>query len=322
MSGQVKMERAVVLRALQGDVPESERGGCATPGVDMEDRDDGATSTRADPGFRHSQAERAMPPDGAIDANADLLVRDGDVAEFIGHELRNPLTAITTLAELVLDRSGDDLDEESRRDLRRIVGAADQMSSSIDGVTSVLRPKGCHGEREFDATDLVRKVVHDIAAEAHGPSFQVRVGLLPTLRGDPAQLRLVFHNLVGNAVKYRNPAVPLHITVTAVRGARHILFSVTDNGLGIPEEERRRVFELGYRATGGGADGSGVGLALCRRIVRRNGGAIWVDCAVRTGTRICFTIPSSVLTSGQGGRFPNGDRAAGRGGTSDRGRGS
>ena len=222
----------------------------------------------------------------------DLTPSGARFAEFVGHELRNPLTAITTFAELVLDRHGAELDSEARGHLRRIVGAADQMRGSIDGVTSLFREDPGHVVTLVDTAALVREVVDCGADLTAGPEVAVDIGALPVVRGRSGQLRLVFENLIGNAVKYRRPDTPLRIRVRAMRGGRHIRFSVTDNGIGIPPQDRRRVFDLGYRAASGGdVAGTGVGLALCRRVVRQHGGAIWVDCGAHTGTRICFTLP-------------------------------
>jgi signal transduction histidine kinase len=113
------------------------------------------------------------------------------------------------------------------------------------------------------------------------------------LTGDPTLLRQLLQNLVGNAVKYRHPDRAGEVEVCARRDGSEWLVSVRDNGIGIPDDQRGRVFEMFARVQPGSRLGHGVGLSTCERIVTRHGGRIWIDTAPGGGTTVFFTLPDA-----------------------------
>src|SRR2546422_437135 len=122
---------------------------------------------------------------------------------------------------------------------------------------------------------------------------------LPTVRGDPSQLTQLFQNLIGNAVKFRGPD-RAEVQISAVRRGGEWLFLVRDNGIGIAPEYRERIFVIFQRLHGRNEyPGTGIGLAICKRIVTRHGGRIWVESQPGRGPAVCFTL-SRAETPGAG----------------------
>jgi chemotaxis family two-component system sensor kinase Cph1 len=134
----------------------------------------------------------------------------------------------------------------------------------------------------------VAEVAEDLRPQLAGAELSICE--LPAVDADPRQLRRVFQNLVGNAVKFRGKAAP-RVEVSALRGREEWIVSVCDNGVGVDPEQSTRIFGMFARANGEG-DGNGIGLAVCRRIVEAHGGRIWVEPNEGGGSAFRFTLPS------------------------------
>ena len=116
-------------------------------------------------------------------------------------------------------------------------------------------------------------------------------GTLPTLRGYATELRLLLQNLIGNAIKYRHPGRPPHVEVSASASAAGWRISIADNGIGIPAKHRERVFLIFQRLHGRGEfEGTGIGLAHCRKVVDLHGGRLWIEDGINGGSRFVFTL--------------------------------
>ena len=120
---------------------------------------------------------------------------------------------------------------------------------------------------------------------------RIHRGQLPSVQGDRTQLSRLFQNLVGNAIKYRHPARPPFIQISAESQSSDWLFSVKDNGIGIEPEYTEKVFGIFKRLHGRDNPGTGMGLAICRKIVTRHGGRIWVESMPDAGSTFFFTLP-------------------------------
>jgi light-regulated signal transduction histidine kinase (bacteriophytochrome) len=114
---------------------------------------------------------------------------------------------------------------------------------------------------------------------------------LPTVLADQVQLVQLFQNLMSNAIKYRLPEVPPHIHISAAQTARHCVVSVRDNGIGIDPDQAERIFGVFERLHGKDIPGTGIGLAICKRIVEKHGGNIWVESSRGEGATFRFTLP-------------------------------
>jgi PAS domain-containing protein len=234
----------------------------------------------------------------------DLTVFAGVVA----HDLKAPLTVIRghceAAAELLADGDGGDTapvlalaQAQAQDSLSRVVHAVDRMAAMIDTLLAytTARDAPLH-TKDLDVGELVAEVVHDRVGHlppAEAPA--VYIGALPRVHADPAMLRHVLDNLIGNAVKYvrRGTAARIDVTGTTADGWARI--EVADRGIGIPDRDKPAVFESFHRAhAAAGYAGTGLGLAICRRIVERHGGEIGVTDNPGGGTRFHFTLPSSV----------------------------
>jgi len=205
-------------------------------------------------------------------------------ANLVAHDLSEPLASMQLLVTLLEQRPDTPPSPEVLRQLR---SSAERARELIDGVLAYARS----GELRTERVDLAR-VVAEVAAdlrpalEAHG---ELLVGELPEVEADPRQLRRVFQNLVSNALRFRRGDTVL-IEVSALRDAREFVVSVRDDGIGVPQKHGRRVFAM-FSRLDTSAEGIGLGLAVCRRIVEAHGGQIWVEPADGGGSVFRFTLP-------------------------------
>jgi signal transduction histidine kinase len=206
-------------------------------------------------------------------------------ADVVAHDLSEPVAGISLLVGLLERRAGEPPPAEVLRQLR---SSTERARDLIDGVLVYARAGELDTERVALAR-LVGEVEEDLRSSLEEAGAALRVGELPEVEGDPRQLRRVLQNLVGNAVKFRGDA-PLRIDVEAVRDSQEWVVTVRDNGPGVDPEQATRIFGMFSRGSRD-ADGAGIGLAVCRRIVEAHGGRIWVEPAAGGGSAFRFTMP-------------------------------
>ncbi|HLB10467.1 MAG TPA: ATP-binding protein, partial [Gemmatimonadaceae bacterium] len=208
------------------------------------------------------------------------------------HDLQEPLRMVSSYTQLLERRYSDKLDEDAREFIGYAVDGANRMQRLINDLLdfSRLSTRG----RPLVPTDIaeVLAVVRanlSVAMEESGAL--VTNDELPWVVADAGQMGQLFQNLIGNAIKFRNGARP-HVHVGAVESDAHWQFSVHDDGIGIEPEYFERIFVIFQRLhTKDEYPGTGIGLALCRRIVERHGGTIWVESKPHEGSTFYFTIP-------------------------------
>jgi light-regulated signal transduction histidine kinase (bacteriophytochrome) len=144
-----------------------------------------------------------------------------------------------------------------------------------------------------DCNALLARARDDLSTAIEASGAEVEAGPLPTVEGDASLLRLVFQNLIGNAIKFRGDAPP-RVRVDAERADGQWRFSVADNGIGIDPEYAERIFVIFQRLHPRSSyEGTGIGLAMCRKIVEYHGGRMWLDTDNGAGgSRFCFTLPA------------------------------
>ncbi|MCH1865460.1 ATP-binding protein [Nocardioides sp. CFH 31398] len=218
------------------------------------------------------------------------------LAEFAAtaaHDLRNPLTALRGWLEMATETATDG---PSQLSLSRAREAAARMQALITDLLEQASAEGgllSAGELEAVPLDLA---VDDVARYLPTDAVLTREAELPVVSAHPEMLRQLLTNLLGNAVKYVEPGVTPRIAVTARRVGDRVEVEVEDNGIGIPESERTRVFERLHRAHAddGRFGGTGLGLAICRTVVLRHGGHIECRPAAGGGTVLAFDLPAAV----------------------------
>lgn len=212
-------------------------------------------------------------------------VGDAAFAAFVAHELRDPLTGIAGSLDLLEASVGLDLGPEARETLRKAMDEARRLEEQLDALLAFAAGAD---EDAFAPVDL-DAVVDDVADALDDGDATIRAGSLPTVVGHEVLLHQLFENLVDNALRHQDgpPVVDVACTPTDTGWQ----FSVEDQGPGF-DPEAEDVFEIFERGDAT-AEGDGVGLALCKLVVRRHGGEIWVDDDGKGG-RIAFTLPESL----------------------------
>nr|WP_249209298.1 cache domain-containing protein [Magnetospirillum sulfuroxidans] len=230
-----------------------------------------------------------------LDRTAQLEQTNADLERFAyvaSHDLQEPLRTIGLFLQLLKRRIADKLDGESLEYIEYAVGGADRMRNNIQGLLAYSRSSQHGDERcETDLAVLVGRVISDLSGAIAATDARIDVAPLPVLTVNPDQMAALFQNLISNAIRYRHPDRVPHIAIDAFAHDAGVWeFAISDNGIGVPEDYRTAIFEPFRRFHPPGMDGgSGIGLALCRRVVETHGGKIWVE-ATDSGSSFRFTI--------------------------------
>ena len=219
-------------------------------------------------------------------SNADL----GDFASMASHELQEPLRMVEKFAGLLNEDLSKDLPEQDRKSVELIQDGSRRMRILIDELLrySRLQAAGRHFAA-CDCNQLVDRVVADLGGSIEEGGAEIRRDDLPTIVSDPSDLQQVFQNLLANALKFRGEESP-RIEISARRGEDEWIFSVSDNGIGVDPEHAREIFNI-FKRLHPEYSGTGIGLAICRRIIERQGGRIWVESVPGQGATFLFSIP-------------------------------
>ena len=218
------------------------------------------------------------------------------------HDLQEPLRKVASFCQLLKKRYREVLDERGVEYLDFAADGAQRMQVLINDLLSFSRVGRLGALRtavDLDAALDAALANLGTAIEESGAVIVRAGGQLPTVLGDPTLLAMLWQNLIGNAVKFRRQGVPPRVVIECARGpADHDAqwqFTVSDNGIGIPAEFADKVFVIFQRLHGRDAyAGTGIGLALCRKIVEHHGGMIWIDTSYTQGSRLSFTMPVSI----------------------------
>jgi light-regulated signal transduction histidine kinase (bacteriophytochrome) len=216
------------------------------------------------------------------------------------HDLQEPLRGVAGFAQLLSQSCSERLTVDEREYLGFVVSCAARMKRVIEDLLALARvsTRPYHVE-QVDCAALVRRVVEGLWVAVRESGAEVSCGDLPTVPGDETQLSQLFQNLVGNALKFRSDQPP-RVRIEAERGQGEWAFAVRDNGAGIATSDQERIFVIFQRAAGTGVPGSGIGLAVCKKIVERHGGRIWVESTPGQGSVFRFTLPEVAAASSNG----------------------
>ncbi|WP_049922502.1 PAS domain-containing protein [Halopiger djelfimassiliensis] len=210
------------------------------------------------------------------------------------HDLQEPLRMITSYLQLLESRYGDAFDEDGEEFLAFAIDGADRMRDMIDGLLEYSRVE-TRGE-PFEPVDLnavFESVLADLQFRIEESNAEITAAQLPRVTGDRSQIRQVLQNLVSNAITYSGDEPP-RVHVGAERRGSEWVISVRDEGIGIDPADHERVFSIFDRLHSHAEyDGTGIGLALCERIVERHGGEIWVESEPGEGSTFSITLPAA-----------------------------
>jgi PAS domain S-box-containing protein len=234
----------------------------------------------------------------ALEKQASELARsNADLQQFAyvtSHDLQEPLRAIINFSQMLVKRYRGQLDAEADQFLEFIVSGAFRMKGLIDSLLTYSRlvnveampfaPVPLDAAVHWATMNLQTVIEETRASVTHGE--------LPIVMAAHVQLVQLFQNLISNAIKYRMPGKPAQIQVFAERLEEDWVISVADNGMGIHPKHAQRIFGVFKRLHGDNIPGTGIGLAICKRIVGKHGGRIWVDSAPGQGATFRFTLPA------------------------------
>jgi PAS domain S-box-containing protein len=268
----------------------------------------------------HDITERKKAERALARRTEELARSNAELQQFAyvsSHDLREPLRTVANFAQLLQERYSGKLDATGDEFIGFIVDGVTRMQGLINDLLAYSRA-GSHGRNRVpvDCGALLRQALGNLRAAIEESGAQISHDELPVIRCDGAQVTQVFQNLVGNSIKFRNGPPP-RIHVAVERAPAEWVFSVKDNGIGIDPRYASRIFEIFQRLhTQKKYPGSGVGLAIAKKIVERHGGRMWVESKLHQGATFFFTLPASSgrdaqqaklfeLTEG-GGDVPNG----------------
>jgi signal transduction histidine kinase len=248
------------------------------------------SSVRAALRARMRQYEIRSRQEELVRANADLE----QFAHSASHDLREPLRSIGIYSELLAKGYAHNCDDRGAEFIRLIRSATVRMETLLADLLSYAHASSISEElpEPISARKPLGAALENLAGAIRESGANITVGDLPAVRIRESHLAQVFQNLVGNAIKYRNDE-PLRVRLDARREGNFWLFCIEDNGIGIPVEYWETIFGLFKRLhTNDKYSGTGMGLAICRRIVERYHGRIWVESEPGQGSKFLFTIPA------------------------------
>ena len=230
------------------------------------------------------------------EAEAALLRSNAELEQFAyvaSHDMQEPLRMVASYTQLLAEKYQGQLDERADRYINYATEGAVRMQTLVRDLLAFSRLTSAAGVNAIvDLRELIEDALQPLNEEIANLNGSVAIGELPLVLGDRAQLRRVFQNLIGNALKFRSQA-PLCISISAERVGVMAAISVEDNGIGIDPRHFDRVFLMFQRLHERGKyEGSGIGLAIVKKIVEGHGGKVWIQSALGKGAKMTLTLPA------------------------------
>lgn len=247
--------------------------------------------------------------------NADLQEKNNDIfnksleiasknkeleefAYITSHDLKEPLTTISGLIDLLQDDYKDQLDEDALISMSFISKSSNRMRNLIDALLNYSRLGKAKEKSDVNCNSLVSDIIIDLDHAIHRNQAQISYQDLPTVRASEIELRVLFQNLINNAIKFKkpntSPIINIACSTTVPEHQTQVFwkFEVTDNGIGIKKQHKDKIFAIFQRLHSRETyEGTGIGLAFCKKIVESLGGQIWFESKINKGTTFFFTIP-------------------------------
>ncbi len=228
---------------------------------------------------------------------AELLRSNEDLSRFAyvaSHDLQSPLSTINQFAQLLERKYGDQLGD-GKQLLGYVTKAAQRMGKLIEDLLGYARVSedATHSLQAVDANIELRTATENLQSAIDESGAIITHDVLPVVSIDQTNLVRIFQNLIGNAIHYRGPSAP-RVHISAKDQGQVWLFSCKDNGIGIAPEYQTQIFEAFKRLHGSDVPGTGIGLAVCKKIIERYKGSIWVESQVEQGSTFFFTLPKNI----------------------------
>lgn len=216
-----------------------------------------------------------------------------DFAYVASHDLQEPLRKIQAFGDRLHAKYAPELPEQAQDYIARMQSAAKRMQVLINDLLAFSRvTTKAQPFAPVDLGHVAREVAHDLEIRTHEAGAHIEIGELPAIDADPLQMRQLLQNLISNALKFRRDGVPPLITVNGSADGEKAQLAVADNGIGFEEKYAERIFTMFERLHGRGTyEGTGIGLAICRKIVERHGGEIVAHSTPEVGSTFIVTLP-------------------------------
>jgi len=247
-------------------------------------------------GISRSIQERIENEQRLQASTEELLKANADLKDFVyiaSHDLQEPLRLITSYLHILDEDYGDKFDEDGKRYLGYTLESADRLQHLILDLLGYSRlTTNTQPITECDSREVIKTALDDLQLAVNNKQAQIILAdNLPLLRCDQTQLRLLFQNLISNSLKYCDDDVTPQINISATEAEHHFQFTIQDNGIGFDSKHSDRIFQVFRRLHARHKyEGTGIGLAICKKIVSRHGGEIWAESEVGKGSRFHFTL--------------------------------
>ena len=214
-------------------------------------------------------------------------------AYFASHDLQEPLNTTAGFIRLIQQKYKDQADQESEKYFTYVLQSSERMKTLIRELLEYSRLGSNKEWQDVDCHAIVQEVLADLSAALRRQQATVNVGTLPVIKGHPIECKLLFQNLLSNAIKFKKPHTAAEVHISAERTGNTWTFVLKDNGIGIEDIHLDRIFNLFKRLHNRDQyEGTGIGLAHCRKIVEQHGGNIWVKSKPGVGSQFYFTFPA------------------------------
>ena len=219
-------------------------------------------------------------------------------AAIASHDLQEPLRKVASFCGLLQEEHSENLDETGRQYLDFAIDGAKRMSTLVQDLLRFSKIGSESGgvHQLIDSENALRLAIQNLDVSIKESGATITNGQLPKILAEPREISQLFQNLIGNAIKYRSEEAP-KIQIKAKEADEFWEFSVADNGIGVKKEFRDRVFQIFQRLHSKTEySGTGIGLAICKRVIDQLGGRIWIDSNSANGCTFCFTVPKKKST--------------------------
>lgn len=207
------------------------------------------------------------------------------------HDLREPLLTIKNYASLLVNKTKESLPDDLKAHFNSITKAADRMEILITGILDYSRLGAQKKLQKVDCNKILQDLLDDLQTLISSSNAEIIIEKLPTINVYPLELKLLFQNLITNAIKFKTPKIIPIIHISSKQVGMGWEFKVSDNGIGIEEKDKEKIFRLFQRLHHRDQyEGSGIGLAHCKKIVELHNGSIWVESTIGMFTNFYFTI--------------------------------
>jgi light-regulated signal transduction histidine kinase (bacteriophytochrome) len=246
-------------------------------------------------------SQELIEANSKLEEQAQKLKRSNEeLREFafaVSHDLREPLRTIASYIQLVELRLKDHVNSETKEFMDFAVSGVKRLQNMLEGMLKYAQVE--EGQKDFNRQDL--NIILDMALDnlqdsVTSTNADIKVeSEMPQVNGNRIQLIQLFQQLISNSLKFKHDEAPV-VTIGVKDRQNDFLFSICDNGIGVQESDKGKLFSLFKRGHSGKYDGIGMGLSICKKIVENHGGAIWIEDETLKGAKVFFTLPKNALT--------------------------